>query len=169
MFWFKFIGGVMITSCGALCGVYASMTLKKRVRFFEQYLSFLTQTKSAIGYTAMNIHDILSHPSGEFIQPILTAARESMQSDTPLDTAWSKAVWEHRRKMFLNAEDCELLTAFADGFGTSNVDGELQKLELHRQMTQDRLKVIQEECSQKQKMYRVVGMFVGVVVSVLII
>ncbi len=166
----KFIGGILVIMCGTMCGVYVSRIAVKRVKFWEEYLFFLTSTKVRIAYAAVPAAELLI---GEDIRPmlcpILRGAAEQLKAGIPFDRAWRQAFERKNTGLMLNRCDREKINAFGNGFGTGDVDGEVQKLELHISLIRDHLDKLKADLDAKRRISRIVGMFVGVVVTVLII
>ena len=169
MLFIKFLGGISVVICGTLCGVYASRIVLNRVKLMEQYLMFLANVRTSVAYTAVSAGEILRWENAQpLIKPILAIAADSFDSGQPFDKAWKKAFESDTAKLLVSKSDKELILNFGNGFGTDDVSGELQKLDLCFHLTQQRLEEMRAELESKRKIYRIVGMFAGVVVTVLI-
>lgn len=161
----KLTGCLLIVVCTTAAGIFCSEKFRLRVLFYEQYLLFLTNAGTFISYTAADIGELLSMDiSATIIEPILKAAKHSLKNGSELSDAWRKAVDGN----VSCKEDRELLYGFGDNFGTSDVKGELSKLGLHRELTERRLNELRDELKTKKKLYRVLGMFAGVLTAVVI-
>ncbi len=165
----KFVGGVFVIVCGTLCGVYASRIVYRRVKFMEQYLMFLANVRACISYTAASADEILHSENAQpLIKPILSDAAALFNSGQPFEKAWRKALSSNTAQMLVAKSDRELVMSFGDGFGTSDVQGELEKLDLCFHLAEQRRNEMRSELESKRRIYRIVGMFVGVVITVLI-
>lgn len=162
----RILGGLLLVVSGTLCGLYASGSFQNRVRLLEQYLLFLRQTQTMIGYTAADIREVLSLPASlPLLRPVLNDCLHLMDGGCELESAWRGAVDLHVER----PGDRELLYCFGDSFGTSNVSGELNKLSLHCELVEQRLLPLREELKTKRRLYRMIGMFSGVLTAVVLL
>ena len=162
----KLFGGLLLVVCGTLAGLYASGKLRDRVKLLEQYAMFLNQAQSEIGYTASGIRELLTMPGTmPLLRPVFKDCLRLLNGGCQLENAWRTAVEVH----IPDKNDRELLCYFGDHFGSSNISGELNKLSLHSELVWQRLDRLREEMKTKRRLYRVVGMFGGVVAAVLLI
>lgn len=92
-----------------------------------------------------------------------------MESGASFFEAWQNALMQLPHSMGLSKEDIRLLTDFGQGLGTTDVEGQLAHCELYKTMFSSRLKQAREEKEKKVKLYRMLGLFSGVAVSLLIL
>ncbi len=166
MLYLKIGGAFLLVVGGILAGSYRASKLKDRITFYEQYIRFLTQASSLIGYTAANVTTLFESIQGvPVIEPLLktTMTHLSMGEDFP--TAWQFAV----QRFVTNQTDRRLLNYFGDTFGTENCAGELAKLSLHRE-TAARLQAdLRQDYQTKHKLYRTLGLFGGTLLAILLV
>ena len=79
-----------------------------------------------------------------------------------------KAVDGNMKKLHLEKSDKELLEYFGNTFGVSDREGELSKIKLHEELIRERWENLKNEMYAKCRVYRIVGMFCGVMTAVLI-
>ena len=162
----KVMGGLLLVVCGTLGGLYASGSFQNRVNLLEQYLKFLRQAKSMIGYTAADIREVLSLPASlPLLRPVLEDCLHLLEGGCELGAAWRGGVDLHVQRQ----SDRELLYSFGDSFGTSDVSGELNKLSLHGELVEQQLSALREELKTKRRIYRIIGMFSGVLTAVILL
>ena len=165
----KFVGGIFIVVCGTLGGIYFSLRLKKKAEFFEQYIMFLTQVQTMISYGGMSVREILREIRNiPLAEPILLDTEKYMDNGEAIETAWKKAVGENKKQLHLEKSDKELLEYFGNTFGVSDREGELSKIKLHEELIRERWENLKSEMYAKCRVYRIVGMFCGVMTAVLI-
>ena len=165
----RFVGGIFIVVCGTLGGIYFSLRLRRKAEFFEQYLMFLTQVQTMISYGRMSVKEILREVRNiPLAEPILTDTEKYMNEGEAIETAWKKAVNENGKKLHLEKSDTELLEYFGNTFGVSDREGELSKIKLHEELIKERWENLKSEMNAKCRVYRIVGMFCGVMTAVLI-
>ena len=162
----KLTGGILLVVCGTLCGLYAGDKLKARLCFFEDYLCFLVRVKSGIRYTASELDEILSlETKNQTLREMLRRARRGIEGGEVPEMAWRLAV----DGASSNREDKSLLYAFGDDYGTLDADGELNRLTLHEELVRQHRGVLYEEWKTKRRLYRIVGMFAGILTAVILI
>ncbi len=165
----KFCGGLVVVISGTLCGIYASKSLEKKVRFLEQYIMFLTQAKTMINYSAVSVTQILSSANSiPLVEPMLKRCLEGLSNGNNLSSAWHNAVDFSYCNRLCTKEERTMLYSFGDTFGSSNIEGEITKTELHIELANDRLEKLKQEFASKCKLYRIVGMFSGIMITLVI-
>lgn len=166
----KFCGAVIIVVSGTLCGIYASKSVENRVKFLEEYVMFLTQVKTMINYSAISVPEILlSVSSVPIVAPLLNNCHSSLSEGMSLEKAWHSAVDEMYKKRLFTQSDKALLYSFGETFGSSNIDGEVTKTELHISLMKERLNTVKAEYLSKNRLYRIVGMFSGIMIALIIV
>ena len=151
----KLTGCLLIVVCTTAAGIFCSERFRLRVLFYEQYLLFLTNAVTFISYTASDIRELLDMDiSASMIEPVLREARRCLDNGFDISKAWRSAVDENVGCK----EDRELLYGF----------GDISKLDLHKELAKRRLNSLRDELKAKSKLYRVVGMFAGVLTAVVI-
>ncbi len=166
MLYLKIGGGALLILCGTLTGIYCSEGIGKRQRLYEEYIRFLVQVQSIVGYTAASVADILTGVSGfELIKPLLSGTAEQLKQGKDFALAWKQSVFAHIDRQ----EDREFFVRFGSSFGTSNCSGELNKLALYRESAERKYKELTEEYRTKRRLYRMVGMFSGAMAAVLML
>lgn len=167
-FW-KLLGSIFIVISGTFGGIYFSLRCKKRAEFLEQYRQFLTQTQTMIHYGAMSVREILRSVKGiPLIEPILRDTGQFLDNGWYLENAWKQAVDIHMKEFGFSLPDREMLYFFGSSFGVTDKDGEIAKIQLHDEIVKGRSDVLKEEISSKCRIYRIVGMFCGVLTAVMI-
>ncbi len=165
----KLAGGILIVICGTFSGIYVSLWLKRKVEFWEQYLIFLVQAQTMIGYGAMSVREILSGVKGvALVEPVLKETQYFLEHGMRLEQAWRKAVERQMKALRFSQSDREVLYTFGELFGVTDVKGELAKIQIHSELVRERARVLKEEFASKSRIYRIVGMFCGVLTAVMI-
>ena len=165
----KYIGGMLIIICGTLGGIYASLISKNKAAFLEQYLIFLNQVRTMIGYGHMSVRDIFRELKNiSVIEPVLTDTEAFLDDGENFENAWKKSVDKNMKNMYFDRADIEAVYFFGRSFGLTDKDGEISKIELHSQMMKERLDRLKNDIASKTKIYRILGMFGGVLTAVMI-
>lgn len=166
----KYIGGLILIVCGALCGLYFSDRTKRRLRLFEEYESFLLGCSSIIDRCTADVREI-----GDFCKgfPHLSAAGKAFLSAAENRSdpciAWKESVKNMSAGYGLADKEEKLLSSFADGFGDSDSETETARLSLLRERTALYLDSLRKESEEKSRICRVVGTFVGALAAAVLI
>lgn len=163
----KYIGGILIIICGTLGGIYFSLRLKKKSEFLEQYLIFLNRVRTMIEYGNMSVRDIFGELKNiSVIEPVLTDTEKFLDDGENFENAWKMSVDKNMKEF--DKSDIEMIYFFGKSFGVTDKNGEISKIDLHSQMIKERLDMMKNEISSKTKIYRILGMFGGVLAAVMI-
>ena len=165
----KFVGGAFIVVCGTLGGIYFSLRSRRKVEFLEQYIVFLTQVQTMISYGGMSVREIFGEIKNvPLADGILRDTEVYMNEGEAIETAWKKAVEKNMKELHFEKSDTEMIEYFGNTFGVSDREGELSKIKLHEELVRERWNILQNEMLSKCRVYRIVGMFCGVLTAVLI-
>lgn len=94
-----------------------------------------------------------------------------MKYDFSLDKPFFSQ-WKEMLKSFssvLKQGDIELLTDFASHLGTTDTQGQLQNIELYTHMLNEKITNAQNDIDNKSKLYKSLGLSLGIVISILFI
>ena len=165
----KFVGGAFIVICGTLGGIYFSLRSRRKAEFLEQYIMFLTQVQTMISYGGMSFGEILKNIKNvPLAEGILSDTEGYMNDGEAIETAWKKAVEKNMKELHFEKSDTEMIEYFGNTFGVSDREGELSKIKLHEELVRERWNILKNEMLSKCRVYRIVGMFCGVLTAVLI-
>ena len=165
----KFVGGAFIVICGTFGGIYFSLRLRRKGEFLEQYIMFLTQVQTMISYGGMSFGEILKNIKNvPLAEGILNDTEGYMNDGEAIETAWKKAVEKNMKELHFEKSDTEMIEYFGNTFGVSDREGELSKIKLHEELVKERWNILKNEMLSKCRVYRIVGMFCGVLTAVLI-
>lgn len=165
----KFFGGILIVVSGTFGGIYCSKRLKNRLDFLEQYIIFLTQAHTMINFGAMSVKEILlGIKSVPLVEPLLKDTANALENGLCIENAWKSSVDTHTKKFGFQKSDTEMLYFFGNTFGVSDISGELTKIKLHTELVSNRADTLRQEFVSKQKIYRISGMFGGVLTAILL-
>ena len=101
-------------------------------------------------------------------EPILRDTEKYMDNGEAIESAWKKAVNENMKKLYFEKSDIEIVEYFGNAFGISDREGELSKIKLHEELVRNRWHVLKNDMLSKCRVYRVTGMFCGVMAAALI-
>ena len=68
----------------------------------------------------------------------------------------------------LSKKDIEMLSSFAKNLGTSDLDGEINNLNMYIELLNNSIKEAQNNINLKSKLYRTLGMSFGLALSIML-
>lgn len=163
----KIIGLLCVLVAGAGCGIYASLRLKSRALLLEKYLSFLNNVEIRVRFGQCDINELLSQNDdyGD-LSRILKLCKESLNTGMHFGEAWRTALDKAQKQRMIFPPERLLLSDFAS-FGTSDVEGEISRLNIHLERVTQRYKELLQESLDKGKLYRTLGFFGGAAVALI--
>lgn len=153
----------MLIAAGTIAGYVQSHRLSQRVAQLEGMLRFLNAAQTEIRYSAASVVEIIQRHGSSLAFLQQCAARCKAGAD--FHTAWEEGLRMEANGMGLTESDRSLLHDFGDGFGASDVDGQLSHCRLYAELFQDRLESARQEKARKGKLYLMLGSFSGVAVA----
>lgn len=121
-------------------------------------LDGITMLKNAAAYTAGDLYALLSlcRTNGFLAQ---------IDSGPDLPAAWKKAA----EAFFTSRTDRALAVSFIEGFGRTDLDGQLAYMTLFEQKTNAALEAARRDSGTKCKLYTMLGVFAGTVTAILLV
>lgn len=166
----KLIGLFLISVAGSLVGINASLRLKLRVDFLEKYIALMYETKTRIRLSACDIRELFKSDSGfEPIDFLTSEFTRNIKKKSTAKNAWKTAVDSSFKRYRISKIDKDLISEFGTDFGQNDIDGEINHINLHIALLEDRLKKARTELAQKGKLYRTLGIFGGITISLIML
>lgn len=165
----KLFGVLLIVISGAVSGVIASSRLREQARTANLLRSMMIRVAVLVRYNSLNVYEIISTLRGDnsfselgFLQyiPIEYISGEDFSAE------WSKAV---EGDSSLGDEEKSVLKSFGSTFGTTDANGQLTLIETTAEELKRICDVRESDYSRKGKLYRSVGMLVGVMTGIALI
>ena len=141
------MGAILLLAACVTAGFAESRKLSVRVERLEGFLKFLSAAKAEIRYTASPVERILARQGGglDFQPGCLRAMEQGMNF---------QQAWEACAGMGWNKTDAALLRDFGQGFGATDLEGQLAHCGLYERLAGERLKEARRERDVKSKLYR---------------
>ena len=161
----KIVGSALIISSAFLIGNSKSRKLYKRHDFLKSFIVFLNSLSTAIRYETMDIFlTISSCIRDENLSYI--SIKENTQ---PFDKQWQKQILSLPSSLSLKKSDIELLIEFGNELGKTDIEGQLKHIDLYKTLFNKELISAEEEILNKSKLYKIMGLFVGISTTLMII
>ena len=168
----KLIGALLILLTGVGIGLTARHTLERRITVLSQFERLLQRLGDTIRFQALPVADALRTlaDSAEFAScRWLTETAEQVAADGEFRAAWHATVKRYDREWSLSEGERALFDGFADGLGTSDVDGEVRFCEQYGAQIGACLAQRREEANTRRRLYVALGICGGSAVALLLL
>ena len=152
----------MLALAGLATGWLRCERLIARRNFLRAFIRFLNTLSTALRYSGEDIFTLVTQ-SADFLE--MNAAEPSK----PFAAVWADAVKPLSRRYALHRQDTELLTAFGERLGTTDLEGQLSHLELYRTLFAKQETKAEDDIGKKSKLYKAMGLFVGVSAAIMLV
>lgn len=160
------MGALILIAAGTLAGYAESHKLTERVQQLEAFLRFLSAAQTEIRFSGLPVEQIIQRHGGEL--EFLRLCGESCLQGGYFIASWQAGVANGTKGRGLHSEDIALFNGFGEGFGASDVDGQLSHCAMYTQLVGERLKNAREEKEKKFKLYQMLGIFSGMVAALVL-
>ena len=162
-FLIKLIGALFLLLSATVCGFYLSNRLKLRRDFLLSFTTFLTNLETNIRYTSDDIITLVKRSSPNYLTDIF-------YTDSQIFTDyWCESVSKIPKSYGLKPDDYSLLNEFGKLLGTTDIEGQLNHIELYNTLFNNSLNNSNKEYKNKGKLYRLLGFFCGAVLAIMFI
>ncbi len=147
----KLIGVIILSVTGLLSGKALVERLKKRADKLDWYYKAVLQIGNSIGGTANEISSIIKSISGY---------SDYLTLRFPFALEINK---EH-----LKSEEILSITEFFEGIGNSEVEAEVERCKMYANIIREHYLSAKNEYNQKNKLYKMLGLFSGLSIAIII-
>lgn len=137
-----------------------------RVTQLEKFLAFLSCARTEIRYSALPVEQVVEKHGGGLC--FLTLCAKYCRQGESFPAAWQKGVEEGTRGLGLQPKDLELIQEFGNGFGATDLEGQLSHCQLYIDLVGGELSQAKEEKAKKSKLYFMLGIFGGLAAALLL-
>lgn len=146
-----------IVFSSAAAGIHFSQRLITRRDTLNRLSDMLRRALVLISYNSGDLYEVFSDNFAGF----------DFERSTAFDIQWS--TFADALSNSLNKEDIILIKNFADGIGASDTDSLKKHIELYITLLDEQISRSQSDIDTKSKMYRIIPLSVGLIISILII
>jgi len=153
----------------SLIGILKSRKYIDRVNELKEFKSGLNMFKAKVKFTYEPIPEIFRQISSNMnskIGKIFQIASNNMKFATAGD-AWSMAV--DTDILNINSEDREILKNLSKLLGQTDVEGQLNQIELTSNFIDEQISKAERERIRNEKMYRSLGMILGIGIVIILV
>ena len=149
---FKIIGIVMIIAAASLCGNNMALRLYKRAEALKQAAQLCTEMGERIRYFATPVEQIINELSVKYERLSFLQNYPDISPQYPFTKT-----------------DAKVIKDFFSGLGAGDVCGQLKYCEAYALQLERLADGAKSDCDSKNRLYRVLGFFCGICISVLLI
>lgn len=151
----------------ALTGSFISLKNKRQEKILEKITVMLRLISSEIGYFQSPINVIIDKLCENEELKILNFLKICKVNLSELDfpEAWKISIEQSE----LERQDKELLLSFGFNMGTSDIAGQQSNCEMHRELFENKLKLVRDKNRKNGKLYTALGLMTGCLIFVVFI
>ena len=154
----KLILCILIVFSGAVTGVYYSRRLFRRRDTLASFLSLFHKASIMMKYEAADLCKLFHDNAFEF----------EFHYDEPFDVQWMKLIGRYRP--VLKEKDLEVLSDFIKNMGSTDMESDRDiSGSTYSHLLEEQLKEAGEEVIGKGRLYQVLPLSAGIVISLLLI
>ncbi len=162
----KIIGSVLIITASVSVGWSKSKQLSNRKVFLQEFIAFLTTLSTNFRFNSADIFTLTALSLGEKLAANISFANPQNLS---FEQIWQMQIKILPRSYSLKKQDISLLNEFGAELGKTDVEGQLKHIELYKSLFTKQLYEAEELIVQKSKLYKTLGLFVGISIVLVII
>lgn len=153
----KMLSCVLIISCSTIVGFSYSTKLYERKKILENFVLLLKNYSTRIRYNSQCLSVVFSDNFMNY----------SFCDDKPFCDQWIKMLEQYFK--ILSVDDIRILTDFSKSVGTADEQSEQKNIEMYTKLLQANIEKAKDDIAQKSKLYRTLGLSLGLVIAILLI
>ena len=165
----KAIGCLMIIASTTLTGYYLSIVIRKRVKLFDELALFSENIASAIRYQGADLYYLIENENKQMNTPFTRKITAYLQQTKNIKESFRKVLQDISFSHGLSKEDKSVIIQFAVKLGTTDTEGQLNHCQYYQKVFSDKARRLREESMTKSKLYRSLGFFSGLAVTVVLV
>ena len=169
MFVLKTIILLIIFCTSSLIGIAISKKYSNRVKNLKEIKSALNIFETKIKYTYESIPEIfkeISQGTYKSVSEVFLNASNKMK-ELSAGQAWSEAIDDSNIE--ITKEDKSILKGMSKLLGKTNVEGQISEINLTGKFLDKQIEIAQQEKDKNEKLYKTLGMTIGLAIVILLI
>ncbi len=148
---------ILVVCATSFIGCFYSHKLHKRKEILELFSLELCTSLTKIRYQSNTLATVFSNKFKGFV----------FCSESSFFQQWKEMLKLYDKN--LKKEDIELLLECGEKLGTSDVCGETDNINMYLEMLSQKVKQAQSDIEKKSKLYRTLGLYSGIALTILLI
>ncbi len=164
------MGVLILILTGTIGGYSAAIKLSRKLRFLEGYAQFIKVCQNEIRYTGRYLSDIIKNYNAEGIFSLyLDKCCNYISFGEPFPKSWEKAFSSIPCELSVSPRLTEIIINFGLGLGVNDVEGQMSHCQYNYELVQPYIQTVREEKNTKGKLYSILGVCLGIAVSLFLI
>lgn len=161
----KIIGCLLLIASSFSAGVLLAKRLHRRRDFLLHFQAFLHVLRTQMRYQGSDIFSLADACAGQthFI------LKPEKNTDQSFEKCWGEAIDRIPRIYALSADDLTLLRACGAQLGKTDLEGQLNHLDLMESRLKQLILDAEENIEKKTRLYKTMGFFVGASAAILLL
>lgn len=148
---------ILILFCGAVIGLHFSQRLTRRKDILTEFDVLFHRAMIGIEYNAGDLCEVFSDNFAEF----------EFEHTIPFQVQWTRFIDSF--SYALSKDDTRMLLSFTNELGAADCESQKQHISLYSELLREHIAKAQEDIRTKAKMYRIIPLSVGMVISLMVI
>ncbi|MPW25137.1 hypothetical protein GC105_04955 [Alkalibaculum sp. M08DMB] len=170
----KILGLMIIFISCVYIGKFMASSYEKRYIELLTFINFIDYFETEISYTSTPVIEILDSLTDKIKSPfkeIIIGVSEELTSYgyRPLCTVWEENLYNNKNKLSLSQEDLELLIYFGNILGTTDMENQKKYFTVIKSRLQVQLTQAYEKKLKYTKLFKELGIIIGLFIVILII
>ena len=166
----KILGLIFVVAASGLAGLLMSSNLSKRVNEIETSILLLEKMQTYLRYSKIPTSELirsLAYNENFIALTFLKECNRKIEQGDAFPEAWKSGLrlWRDTR---MNEKDKEILSGVSDILGSSDSESQMNSLELTASLLKQNLKEALEEKNTTGKLYRSLGLLIGIGMAIFI-
>ena len=169
MVFFKYLLLIVIFSLSTAIGLIISKMYENRVNELKEFKSIFNIMKTKIKFTYEPLREIflqISKDNNTKIEKIFGQMACQIQYEQ-VEKVWSTAI--QKADISINQEDKNIIKKLGKLLGQTDVEGQISEIEVAENFLDMQIEKAEDEKKKNQKMYKTLGVVVGLVFVIILI
>lgn len=169
---YKIFGVMLVVASTFMFGNAKADELKERILSLENLLSCMIQLENEIRFTQTPIKNALERicknsicVNKEIINQVLNELEN--KSDIPVSEVWENAVNSNLNHIY--HEDIEMYLLIGNSIGNSDLESQIKGINLINAKICENIKKASLRCDKNYKLYKNLGVYTGLLISVVLL
>lgn len=163
----KYLILIIILISSSYMGLLKSKIFEDRVKELNKFQNALLMFKSKIEFTYEPIKNIFEEISKTLYKDENNIFLEAINIEKNITETWNNAVDNY--KCNFNNEDKEIIKMFGKLLGKTDINGQVNEIELTMKLIEKQIEKAEEEKSRNSKLYKTMGVVLGMGICIILI
>lgn len=169
---FKLFGSALVIISTFSLGYSKALEYKNRVKYLQSMQDSIIQLENEIRYTKTPVSlafKKISAGAHPVIKNIFeyTYARANEFTGELMSDIWTEAIVKN--SSLLHDDDSDLFISFSNFLGENDIDGQLNNINLFEEKIISAIQKADELCTSNIKLYKNLGLYTGILITVLLL